>query len=224
MLTNGAGVAVWRSSHESFGKAVVDEDPDGDSNLVTFNVRFPGQYADAETGLHDNYFRTYDPAAGRYLSADPIGQLGGMNLYRYARNNPLGYFDPLGDDPKRTPAQGQPPGSRQTYPDPKTGGKTVRDFGDDGRAKTDYDYGHPDHGAGDPHAHDWDWSKPDPRQPGRPLTPDEPGPDPGAPPVSPPPPRIPPVVGPGPSFLPAIFLPFPPCQILGICPPSPPCS
>jgi YD repeat-containing protein len=56
MLTNSAGVAVWRSSHESFGQAVVDEDPDGDSNLVSFHVRFPGQYADAETGFYYNRY------------------------------------------------------------------------------------------------------------------------------------------------------------------------
>lgn len=45
---------------------------------------------------HDNYFRTYDPSTGRYISADPIGQIGGVNLYGYVRNNPLRYADPLG--------------------------------------------------------------------------------------------------------------------------------
>jgi RHS repeat-associated protein len=46
----------------------------------------------------------------------------------------------------------------------------IREYGPDGKATTDYDFGH-DHGAGDPHAHDWDWSKTPPRQPGRPLDP-----------------------------------------------------
>jgi RHS repeat-associated protein len=98
MVTNGSGVAIWRSSHESFGNAVVDEDPDGDSNLVSFHVRFPGQYADAETGLHDNYLRAYDPSTGTYLSADPIGQKGGANVFQYALSNPLRYSDPFGLD------------------------------------------------------------------------------------------------------------------------------
>jgi hypothetical protein len=48
----------------------------------------------------------------------------------------------------------------------------IREYGPDGKAKVDYDFGH-DHGAGDPHAHDWDWSKDPPRQPHRPIGPNE---------------------------------------------------
>lgn len=63
---------------------------------VTFNIRFPGQYFDAETGLHSNRFRYYDPSIGRYISADPIGQAGGINVYNYALNSPVNLFDPFG--------------------------------------------------------------------------------------------------------------------------------
>ncbi len=59
-------------------------------------MQFPGQYYDEETGLHYNRFRYYDPGTGRYISADPIGQAGGVNLYTYARNNPLYWIDFLG--------------------------------------------------------------------------------------------------------------------------------
>jgi RHS repeat-associated protein len=53
------------------------------------------------------------------------------------------------------------------------GNGTIRDYGPDGKAKTDYDFGH-DHGSGDPHAHDWNWLKPgSERQLGRPLKPGE---------------------------------------------------
>ena len=57
---------------------------------------FPGQYYDQETGLHYNYFRDYDPSLGRYVQSDPIGMFAGMNLYAYANNNSLKYFDSFG--------------------------------------------------------------------------------------------------------------------------------
>jgi RHS repeat-associated protein len=63
---------------------------------VDNNLRFPGQYYDAETGLHYNYFRDYKPVIGRYVEADPIGLLGGVNLYAYVGNNPVTRIDPWG--------------------------------------------------------------------------------------------------------------------------------
>jgi len=59
-------------------------------------IVFPGQYYDLETGLHYNYFRTYDPSTGRYLESDPIGLWGGTNTYEYVYSNPLIYIDPYG--------------------------------------------------------------------------------------------------------------------------------
>ena len=60
------------------------------------NFRLPGQYFDEETGFHYNYHRYYDPGTGRYLTPDPIGQEGGINLFLYAMNNPINAIDPLG--------------------------------------------------------------------------------------------------------------------------------
>jgi|WetSurMetagenome_2_1015567.scaffolds.fasta_scaffold16981_5 hypothetical protein len=45
----------------------------------------------------------------------------------------------------------------------------IRDYGEDGKAVKDFDFGHGHTGAGDPHVHDWDWNKVPPRQPPRPL-------------------------------------------------------
>ena len=65
-LTDEAGTIVWTATYDPFGKATVNEDPDGDGNPVTLNVRFPGQYYDRETGLHYNYFRVLPRFHGRF--------------------------------------------------------------------------------------------------------------------------------------------------------------
>jgi len=79
---------------DAFGAGLPETDPDGDG--FTFNLRFPGQYYDNETGLHYNYFRYYDARSGRHLRPDPIGLEGGVNAYSYVDNNPILYSDPIG--------------------------------------------------------------------------------------------------------------------------------
>ncbi|WP_196799845.1 RHS repeat-associated core domain-containing protein [Mariprofundus ferrooxydans] len=95
-LTDAAGVTVWKASYTPFGLATVNDDPDGNGVSVTNNLRFQGQYFDAETGLHYNYHRTYDPVLGRYTQADPIGLNGGANRFGYVSGNPVKFVDPLG--------------------------------------------------------------------------------------------------------------------------------
>nr|ART38311.1 G285 [uncultured bacterium] len=95
---NEAGVLVWRWEADAFGSTLPDEDPDGDGQATTVNLRLPGQVFDPESGLHYNQARYYDPTSGRYLSPDPIGLAGGVNTYLYANANPLRYSDPLGLD------------------------------------------------------------------------------------------------------------------------------
>jgi RHS repeat-associated protein len=60
-----------------------------------YPLRFLGQYFDAETGLHYNRHRYYDPEIAGFISQDPIGLMGGINTYAYAPN-PLSWIDPLG--------------------------------------------------------------------------------------------------------------------------------
>jgi RHS repeat-associated protein len=55
-----------------------------------------GYYTDPETGLLLLTHRYYDPEEGRFLTRDPIGYSGGMNLYGYVGNNPVTMIDPLG--------------------------------------------------------------------------------------------------------------------------------
>ncbi len=95
-LTDADRRVVWKAEYEPFGKAHVVEDPDGDGALMSLNLRFPGQYADAESGTHYNVRRDYDPATGRYLTADPLGLFDGTNPYAYVQGSPIGNTDPLG--------------------------------------------------------------------------------------------------------------------------------
>ncbi|MFH2067335.1 MAG: RHS repeat-associated core domain-containing protein [Pseudomonadota bacterium] len=90
-LTNTNGIVVWAADYDPFGTATVSA-----GSTIENNMRFPGQYYDAETGLHYNYYRYYDPSIGRYLTPDPIGLAGGINLYAYVGGNPVNYSDPFG--------------------------------------------------------------------------------------------------------------------------------
>ena len=115
--TNASASTVWIWDSGAFGK----EAPSG---TATVNLRFPGQYYDAETGKHYNWNRYYDPAIGRYDSSDPLGLIAENlrsplfppiiillidqrvpsdakevrvnELYAYGASNPLVRFDPYG--------------------------------------------------------------------------------------------------------------------------------
>ena len=65
----------------------------GFTGHLTLSASVTGQ-----TELDLTHFRVYDPALERWLSADPIGEKGGINLYEYVRNGPVSAMDPLGLD------------------------------------------------------------------------------------------------------------------------------
>ena len=123
---------LWQARHDSFGRTTVLATPSQPavrarglighahaqtSHAFEFNLRFAGQYEDAETGWHYNWHRYYDPDTGRYLTPDPIGLAGGMNGYGYAGQDPFGAIDAWGlaayrlgyDDPVMTPDAGAGP-------------------------------------------------------------------------------------------------------------------
>lgn len=87
---------MWRwDQAEPFGDSPADENPNG-AGTFDLPLRLPGQYYDAESGLHQNNFRDYDPSLGIYKQSDPIGLDGGINPYVYVGNAPTRYTDPTG--------------------------------------------------------------------------------------------------------------------------------
>jgi RHS repeat-associated protein len=67
------------------------------STLSSNPFRFTGREDDG-TCLYSYRARYYDPTRSRFVSGDPIGLLGGLNVFSYTANNPIGHFDPLGQD------------------------------------------------------------------------------------------------------------------------------
>ena len=86
---------VWRWDADPFGTAMPNQNPVG-LGVFSYNLRFPGQYYMAETGLNQNWNRDYDPLTGKYLESDPIGLSGGVDTYAYVASDPVNNVDPSG--------------------------------------------------------------------------------------------------------------------------------
>ncbi|THA37958.1 putative T7SS-secreted protein [Streptomyces sp. A1547] len=126
------GKVVWRTSRTLWGVTAWNRDATAYTPL-----RLPGQYFDAETGLHHNYFRTYDPETARYFSPDPLGLGPASNPVAYV-HNPLTRFDLLGlaPDPDCEDIDAQIQQARDAWTSPKS---LTRHYGDHGRDLGHYD-------------------------------------------------------------------------------------
>ncbi|MFC3652279.1 RHS repeat-associated core domain-containing protein [Dyella humi] len=91
-IADGSGNTVWAWGYQ--GNTWGEQSPT--TNGYTYNLRFPGQYFDSETGLSYNVFRDYDPATGRYIESDPSGWNGGPSSYAYVGGSPLNATDSFG--------------------------------------------------------------------------------------------------------------------------------
>jgi len=105
-ITDGAANVVWDGVFDPFGNMVTSTGANWGTGVwlsftweptspQTMPLRFPGQYADSETALNQNWNRDYDPTIGRYIESDPAGLWGGVNTYAYVGNDPLGSTDRL---------------------------------------------------------------------------------------------------------------------------------
>ncbi|MDR3443702.1 RHS repeat-associated core domain-containing protein [Dyella sp.] len=92
-IADASGHIVWQLPYQTNG---FGEQPPVSANGFTYNLRFPGQYYDAESGIAQNVNRDYEAATGRYLQSDPSGLNGGANTYSYVSGGPLGKVDPSG--------------------------------------------------------------------------------------------------------------------------------
>ena len=94
-IVDSAGAQIWHWTYQS--------DPFGEklpSGSYTYNLRFPGQYYDEESGTVYNLNRFYAPELGRYIQSDPTGLGGGIDTYAYSDSNSLNLFDDNGLDGK----------------------------------------------------------------------------------------------------------------------------
>ena len=130
LLTTINGQFLGPYNYDSFGKP-----------LGTLPMRFAyaGREYDSDTELYYYRARWYDPQARRFISEDPIGLNGGINLYAYTGNNPINYTDPSGQDaiyinydyyPVSTPVGKLPLGHGAVVAvDPATGVTKYYEFG-----------------------------------------------------------------------------------------------
>ncbi|MBI1215491.1 MAG: hypothetical protein GC185_06710 [Alphaproteobacteria bacterium] len=122
-MTNDRQQVVWNRLAKPFGKTYALE------GNTAFNLRFPGQYHDAETGLDYNYFRSYDSALGRYTQPDPIGLLGGINTFGYVMQNSLNRIDTLGLQQSVPPVESEPLAPPPPPPEKMIPGTNIPDYG-----------------------------------------------------------------------------------------------
>ena len=89
-LSNSGGALANTYAYDSYGKLIAS------TGTLTNPFQYAGRELDSETGTYYYRARYYDPAAGRFLSEDPMRFGEGTDFYPYVGNNPVTMADPLG--------------------------------------------------------------------------------------------------------------------------------
>ncbi len=97
-MTDSDGKLIGKGRYDAWGQLIHDSNRQAQGTTHQ-PFRLQNQYFDQETGLHYNFLRYYEPTLGRFITQDPIGLMGGMNLYRFEgavqnQIDPLGLFAP----------------------------------------------------------------------------------------------------------------------------------
>ena len=91
-LVDGNGTLQTRYNYDLWGGRTKI------TGALESEVGYTGHHHHGKSGLVLTWYRAYDPVTGRWLSRDPIGEDGGINLYGYVFNDPIGLVDQLGLD------------------------------------------------------------------------------------------------------------------------------
>ena len=114
-MTDGSGAIRARYDYDPYGRRTkLQGDLDADFG-------FTGYYVHQPSGLQFALYRAYDADLGRFINRDPMGERGGLNLYRYVANSPINYYDPLGLSLSSF-MNWLIPGWNDLYPDPSQSG------------------------------------------------------------------------------------------------------
>ena len=96
MINLGTGAIAARYDYDPYGRPI----PGQSTNLISgsnlANFQYAGYYEHLPSGFNLTKYRAYESNAGRWLSRDPIGENGGINIFGYVRNNPVNSIDYLG--------------------------------------------------------------------------------------------------------------------------------
>jgi RHS repeat-associated protein len=95
-ITNASQQLRWTwSMSDAFGNTAANDNASG-LGAFTYNLRWPGQTYDAESGNSYNMNRDYEPVSGRYLQSDPLGLRGGTNTFAYVGGDVANFVDRKG--------------------------------------------------------------------------------------------------------------------------------